>query len=180
MEVNILTELFHKRYRKLPELLRKEMPTLNEKYILELIRLLSKEIQHDYFSLNSNIYKLHDKVENFYIILRGKAAFLEIRESKIMMTEKEYTDYIKELKKLKEVELIKKIILTNKSVYNCDNILSVTDFNRLKSKTLTFNHKLVKTTALHDMLGVELMNKENYSPIKKNFMNASVILFILI
>jgi len=72
------------------------------------------------------------------------------------MTENEYNEYINSLKQLKEVELIKKIIDTNKHIYNGENLLSISDYHKLKTKSSFFVYKGNKTIAICKMLGTHI------------------------
>ena len=108
----------------------------------DLIKQLALNIQYQFFPIHTKVYNYGDFGEHFYLILKGQVVILVLTEEKPKMSELEYLNYLTNLQKLNEFELIRKTIYMNKKIYRCDNfIIKNDDLLRPKKKnsTLAFN-----------------------------------------
>ena len=90
----------------------------NEELAEKILDQIAMNLQYKKILKNKYIYKYGDKGNDFYIILKGKAAFLVPRIIKCYLNEIEYINYLLKLKKCGENDLLRDIISLNRQYYD--------------------------------------------------------------
>ena len=89
----------------------------NMKLSENLIHQISIHLLHEYIPKNHLICRYGEKGEKFYIILKGKVIFVVPKPSKCYLNLEEYITYLMQLRKNKEFELIKTLLVQNRIFY---------------------------------------------------------------
>lgn len=116
--------------------------------INNMLSTISEYIRYQYVEKENLLFKIGDKGDKFYIILKGKIDILVSNETKEKLTEGDYVLYLSRLRKYEEYEILNRIIVANKAIFpiEFDNfdyfikkciemikeILNVTDFINYK------------------------------------------------
>ena len=83
----------------------------------ELMISLSFALKHNSKPANSIIFRYGEVAEKFYLILEGKVEFLVPNDSVAYLTEVEYFNYLLQLRKYNEIELLNRALLNNNEQY---------------------------------------------------------------
>ena len=78
---------------------------------------ISSHLYYENYEKNNIICKYGDKADKFYIILKGKVIFLVPKMHKHYLSEEEYLEYLINLRKKGEVELVNNIIIKNELIF---------------------------------------------------------------
>lgn len=83
----------------------------------DLLFNIASALKYEKVPSDRIVCKYGDKGKKFYIILRGKCSILLPKAEKLYMTQDDFYSYILRLKKYKEKEMLKKVLINNKNVY---------------------------------------------------------------
>lgn len=128
------------------------------KEFLELIKQKSSDVEELLFNIASSlryesvdacntIFQYGEKANKFYIILKGKVANLIPEKQTLDLTQEEYFNYLINLKKANELDLLYKCIILNKNLF----ILEEEEANWLLGKTISLKGRK-HSTPLEDFL----------------------------
>ena len=78
---------------------------------------ISSRLKYEKYEKNQIICKYGDKADKFYIIFKGKILFLVPKMNKHYLSEEEYIEYLLNLRKKGEIELVNKIINKNQLIF---------------------------------------------------------------
>ena len=109
-----------------------------------LIEQISIHLRHEFIPKNNLVCRYGEKGEKFYIILKGKVTFFVPKMMKCYLNLEEYINYLMQLRKNEEFELINSLLIENRSHYpieddNLDEYL-VNEYESYK-KYLQKNHR---------------------------------------
>ena len=82
-----------------------------------LISIISSCISYLHYPKNNILFKIGDKGDKFFIILKGQVSVLITKEYNLEMSEEEYFDYIKRLITNDELYMLNNCIKANNSIY---------------------------------------------------------------
>jgi len=86
----------------------------------KMIIMISDCIRYRFVDKNRVLFKVGERGDNFYIILKGKVDILVCNEIKVKFTEGDYILYLSKLRVFEEYEILHKIILMNKTTFPID------------------------------------------------------------
>ena len=143
----------------------------SEELAEKILDQIAMNLQYKKILKNKYIYKYGDKGNDFYIILKGKAAFLVPRIIKCYLNEIEYINYLLKLKKCGENDLLRDIISLNRQYYDLGDDFDmyirelIDDYKNNKNKS----NSAFMTKELYETL-LEVI-KEDDNNKKKNIGN---------
>ena len=82
-----------------------------------LIEQISIHLRHEFIPKNNIVCRYGEKGEKFYIILKGKVTFFIPKMIKCYLNLEEYVNYLMQLRKNEEFELINNLLVENRSNY---------------------------------------------------------------
>ncbi len=82
-----------------------------------LIEQISIHLRHEFIPKNNLVCRYGEKGEKFYIILKGKVTFFVPKMIKCYLNFEEYINYLMQLRKNEEFELINNLVVENRSHY---------------------------------------------------------------
>ena len=82
-----------------------------------LIEQISIHLRHEFIPRNNLVCRYGDRGDKFYIILKGKVTFLVPKMIKCYLNLEEYINYLMQLRKNDEFELINNLLVQNRSCY---------------------------------------------------------------
>lgn len=83
------------------------------------------------------VIKCGEKGKKFYLLLRGRCSVLLPKEETVILTQEDYYNYILNLKKHQENEILNKVLTQNKNIYP----LEEDEFSWLRGETVTLKGK---------------------------------------
>ena len=86
-----------------------------------LIEQISIHLRHEYIPKNNLVCRFGERGEKFYIILKGKISFLVPKSMKCFLNFEEYINYLMQLRKNDEFELITNLLAQNRIIYPIDD-----------------------------------------------------------
>ena len=132
-----------------------------------LLSSLIDKINYEHCYKNNVLFRVDDIGENFYVILKGSIKILVIKQTKYILTTREYVKHLLKLRLYDERCLLKRI-LENSENYKIFPIYEV-DFSRIKpidnTMSNSLNYKLSKNT---NNTICDYINKKSFLNYGKN------------
>ena len=126
--------------------------------VSDLLKSICISLKYEYLEKSNIIFKIGDKGDKFYILLKGKATIYKAKASRKFLTEADYLKYLIKLKYYNETYLLNQC-LNNK--HNCTIFnLADLDFNAIEHE----NHKRHKKAPVKR--AKDLFNYNTSSPLK--------------
>ena len=88
--------------------------------VSELLGIISSCLGYQFVPCNKVLFKVGDKGDKFFIILKGKVNILILKEITIMMSEQEYCNYIQKLINMGENQILNNCLQANNDIYSLD------------------------------------------------------------
>ena len=125
------------------------------------------------FEKNLILQKTKEYSDNFYLVLHGSIAVLDLVITKECMTEEEYVLFLVKMFWIKEYEIIKICIKYNKDILNVDN----ENIEKFCNSGYKFKYKELKLKALRDLYknNFEIYHYKNIIPSLEQYLNITKI-----
>ena len=125
------------------------------------------------FEKNLILQKTKEYSDNFYLVLHGSIAVLDLVITKECMTEEEYVLFLVKMFLIKEYEIIKICIKYNKDILNVDN----ENIEKFCNSGYKFKYKELKLKALRDLYknNFEIYHYKNIIPSLEQYLNITKI-----
>ena len=115
---NQLLESIESYLKTLPGLMNIISNEQNKYTMDEKLKQISINMQYEFYSKNTVMFKYGDKGDKFYIILKGKIGFLIPKKIKCSLNEEEYLTNLVKLYQNGESEIIRNILRINQQIFD--------------------------------------------------------------
>lgn len=85
--------------------------------INNMLSTISEKIKYEYAQKENILFKIGDKGDKFYIILKGKVDVIVSNETREKLTEGDYILYLSRLRKYEEYTILNRLIVLNKTIF---------------------------------------------------------------
>jgi len=133
----------------------------NMKLSEELINQISKHLHHEYIPKNNIVCQYGEKGEKFYIILKGRVNFIVPKPIKCYLNFDEYMNYLIQLRKNNEYELINNLLAQNRIFFPIDD----DDLDTYITNTFNSYQKYVKKSSKNTQQDKVNQNEEKFKKI---------------
>ena len=142
-----------------------------------LIEQISIHLKHEYIPKNNLVCRFGERGEKFYIILKGKITFLVPKMMKCYLNFEEYINYLMQLRKNDEFEILNNLLAQNRIVYpieddNFDGYL-INEYEEYQRYMHKNQRKKVKSKTGKDVFKINFNIKAVKPEQKKSEPNAT-------
>jgi len=135
--------------------------------VSELLAVVSSCIVYNFIPSNKVLFRVGDKGDKFYIILKGKVNILILKEVTMMMSEEEYCNFIQKLIQKGETHILNQCLQANNQVFSFNEAYIS---NRRSTRRSVIN--LLSTGGSKEInLNIEFLNVTEYIDSVKPVLN---------
>ena len=127
----------------------------------ELINQISKHLHHEYIPKNNIVCQFGEKGEKFYLILKGRVNFIVPKPIKCYLNFDEYMNYLIQLRKNNEYELINNLLALNRIFFPIED----DDLDTYITNTFNSYQKYLKKTSKNIQQDKTNQNEEKFTKI---------------
>ena len=133
-----------------------KMDNFKKESLDQLLTLCAAQLKYYHLEKDTILFRIGEEPDNFYLILNGKVGVLKPTPKQEEMTGLGYFQHLLNLKKTKEIFILKKTIEKNKLIFDIDyndiDILSSIVMKILVEDYFSIGIKLAETRTIEDIL----------------------------
>ena len=133
-----------------------KMDNFKKESLDQLLTLCAAQLKYYHLEKDTILFRIGEEPDNFYLILNGKVGVLKPTPKEEEMTGLGYFQHLLNLKKTKEIFILKKTIEKNKLIFDIDyndiDILSSIVMKILVEDYFSIGIKLAETRTIEDIL----------------------------
>ena len=129
--------------------------------IKELTFTIASSIKYESLKRDFILFRLGDKGEKYYIILKGAICILNAKDLKMDLTEDEYLKYIIKLKSSNEVELLYRTLIHNHQVFP-------TVYEKYYQKPIERTRGTTRHVSTRNSLNTKIIVNKDYDDVRES------------